>query len=132
MYAHLLAIAAREWDEDPEGPEFVQCVRRCRAEVSSAGEALGDPLLRLATGLRYDGALIALCASVGIETSTSQFSPPIAERRRLERELASRGIDLSVPSASWRRAVDLGGVAPGAASNPEERGAARRGATSST
>jgi hypothetical protein len=122
MYAHLLAIVARERVDAPEGLQCVEFARRCRVELASADLARDEPSVGLAAELRYDRALLALCASVGIETSASRFSPTITERRRLEQELTSRDIDLSVRGASRHRAADRGGVAPGGAASSSKEG----------
>ena len=98
MYTQLLADAEREWVDVSLGPEFVAYARSCRADLARSGLPRDDPSEVLAAEIRYDGALVWLCASLGITTSTHRFSPPNPERRRLERALAARGIDLTYPS----------------------------------
>jgi hypothetical protein len=51
--------------------------------------------LALAAEVSYDRALIKLCTANGIAADVVGFSHPGAERARLERELATAGIDLA-------------------------------------
>ena len=113
MYSQLLAVAAREWVDTALGLELVEHARRCRSELAASEATRDDPSEVLAAAIRYDGSLLRLSASVGIETSSHRFSPPIAERRRLELELTSRGIDLTVPSPPLRRVATAKGVVAG-------------------
>lgn len=111
MHTQLLAVAARDRVDIVPGPELVEYARHCRADLTASGPERDDPSEVLGPAIRYDGALLRLGASVGIETSTCRFTPPIVERRRLERELTARGIDLTVPGEPHQRAAATEGVA---------------------
>lgn len=129
MYTQLLAVAGTEEAEVPRR-ELVEHAVRCRAALASSGPT-HEPSEGLALELRYDRALVALSGSVGIETSAHRFSPRTTERRRLEGELASRGIDLTAPGTPSARAPDPDGLAVGTAQGsardePAHRAAATR------
>lgn len=118
MYTQLLALAARESVDVAPGSELVDGARRCRADLIRSGTSRNEISEVLAAELRYDRALLALCASVGIETSVQRFSSPIAERRRLERELVSRGIDLTVLGEPQSQRAPRGSAAGGRPASP--------------
>ena len=70
----------------------------CRADLAALEPRDDSPSTHdcLAAEVRYDRALLRLCASLGIGTSVERFSPPRDERHRLEHALAVRDIDLSL------------------------------------
>ena len=118
MYTQLLALAAGDSVDPALGLELIDGARRCRADLVRSGTSNGEISVVLAAELRYDRALLALSASVGVETSIQRFSSPIAERRRLELELGSLGIDLTVPSAPQRPRASRGGATRGTGASP--------------
>jgi hypothetical protein len=99
MYAHLLTSVFDDWIDALTGEALIDYALICRAETLAplSQEARGSSPAYIALGaeVAYDRALIKLCAANGIEVSTEGFSHPAAERNRLERELASCGIDLA-------------------------------------
>ena len=99
MYSQLL-IASSVHTPGHSAPEeqldhLLACRRRLeqRSSQRADGEAAGE----LADNIAYDLALLRVCASRGIECDVLQFDRPLAERRRLEGELARLGIDLDAP-----------------------------------
>jgi hypothetical protein len=65
---------------------YVQLLSADRSHRSAEGS--------LANDVQYDCALIRLCAATGIETTAACFEQPRVERARLERALATTGMDL--------------------------------------
>lgn len=99
MYVTLLTTSLEEWDQTSERHEIVAHAISCRREMLLASPRRGDPTYQaLAAQISYDRSLIKVCEVFGIATSARNFSDPTAERGRLERELASQGLDLAEQS----------------------------------
>jgi hypothetical protein len=99
MYTHLLSSAFDDWVDAVTGDTLVDYALVCRAEtlapLSEDGRGSASAYIALGAEVAYDRALIKLCTANGIEVSAEGFSHPAAERNRLERELASCGINLA-------------------------------------
>jgi hypothetical protein len=99
MYTHLLSSVFDDWVDALSGETLIDYALICRAETLGplSQDARGSTSAYIALGaeVAYDRALIKLCVANGIEVSAEGFSHPAAERNRLERELASCGIDLA-------------------------------------
>ena len=68
-----------------------------RARLRAADGRLTAPVAEaLARELSYDEALIRLCETLEVPTTPARFAHPVGERARLERELAARGVAVSV------------------------------------
>jgi hypothetical protein len=93
MYTHLLSSVFEDWVDELTGMPLVDYALVCRVEML-APRAAGAASIALAAEIAYDRALIKLCASQQIPVDVMGFSQPRAERDRLERELATAGIDL--------------------------------------
>lgn len=99
MYTHLLSSVFDDWVDALSGETLIDYALVCRAETLAplSHDAQGSTSAYIALGaeVAYDRALIKLCEANGIEVSADGFSHPAAERNRLERELATCGIDLA-------------------------------------
>lgn len=101
MYTHLLSSVLDDWVDAFTGEALIDYTLVCRAETLASlsqrpkGERCSPAYIALGAEVAYDRALIKLCAANGIDVSADGFSHPAAERNRLERELASCGIDLA-------------------------------------
>jgi len=105
MYVDILATALDGWDGELSGDALIDYALQCRAEMLEAGPNHGDTAYSLlAAQVAYDRVLIRLCETNNVTVFATNFSSPKKERARLERELASSGIDLSV-LASRRRTL---------------------------
>jgi hypothetical protein len=86
----LRASPSEQWRSPEELlTRALECRRRLRASPASTASA--DDL---ALQLDYDLALLRLCQARGIDCDPDGFGRPLAERRRLEDELARSGVDL--------------------------------------
>lgn len=75
--------------------ELVSLVRERRDQMLAPTGPSGPSAERsLAYDVKYDCALIRLCAAVGIHASPASFGQPRGERLRLERALADAGVHL--------------------------------------
>jgi hypothetical protein len=96
MYVQLLSAVLTSEDADSHEPGMLLSVARAsRRQMLTSSDrphrsAEGD----LAYDAQYDCALIRLCAAAGIETTPACFGQPRVERARLERALATTGMDL--------------------------------------
>jgi hypothetical protein len=101
IYVELLAAALsqRERSEDPPsiGEASLQLVRkRRRINWDDRPASGGDRVtLALVDEVAYDMALVQCARCLGIDCDPGRFERPLEERRRLEGELASRGIPLA-------------------------------------
>jgi len=92
MYTDLLTQALDKGEHEGRSDDLllVDLVdSRLRLQSTSATAPLAEALAR---ELAYDGALIRLCASLGVRATPAWFESPERERARLEQELARRGI----------------------------------------
>jgi hypothetical protein len=96
MYVQLLSAVLTSDDADSHGPP--RAASRARASrlqmLTSADRSHRSAEGSLANDVQYDCALIRLCAATGIETTAACFEQPRVERARLERALATTGMDL--------------------------------------
>jgi hypothetical protein len=96
MYVQLLSAVLTSEEADAHEPGVLLSVARAsRLQMLTSSDRLhrsaeGD----LAYDVQYDCALIRLCAATGIETTPACFEQPRVERARLERALATTGMDL--------------------------------------
>src|SRR5580692_5202110 len=96
MYVQLLSAVLTSEEADSHGPGILLSrARASRHQMLTSSDlphrsAEGD----LAYDVQYDCALIRLCAAAGIETTPACFAQPRVERARLERALATTGMDL--------------------------------------
>jgi hypothetical protein len=95
MYVDILSSALDSWVDGLTGTALVDYALCCRAEM------LGIPARRggtsysiLAEEIAYDRALIKLCETNDVAVEATSFAFPRRERARLERDLATAGIDL--------------------------------------
>jgi hypothetical protein len=99
MYTHLLSSVFDEWVDALTGEALIDYALICRAEtlgqLSQDARGRTSAYIALGAEVAYDRALIKLCVASGIEVSAEGFSHPAAERNRLERKLASCGINLA-------------------------------------
>jgi len=102
MYSELLAASsakerAGRTTATSKGELLAQVLAR-RVDVDDASPTDGaspDVAGRLTRQLDYDIALIRLCHALGIDADPAGFDHPEPERRRLEQELRSAGVDLA-------------------------------------
>jgi hypothetical protein len=96
MYAQLLSALLTSEGADSYGPgELLSLARTSRHQVRTSSDRTDRSAEQgLADDVRYDCALIRLCAASGIETAPASFGQPRVERARLERALATTGMDL--------------------------------------
>jgi hypothetical protein len=95
MYVDFLAQALEGWSDERPREELIEYVVACRADMLFLRHS--DQVCAfaaLASEIAYDRALMTLCAAEGIEVVATRFAHPSSERRRLEQELAARGIEL--------------------------------------
>ncbi len=103
MYVHLLSSALDDWADELSGPQLVDQVRLRRAEMlTPGGHDVASAGIDLAAEVAYDCALIKLSAATGIEVTAERFTQPRAERARLERALATAGVDITSLARSAR------------------------------
>jgi hypothetical protein len=97
MYAELLAASLdqRPAEGGQEVGDLLAEVIACRQRLGTSSSAVASPEGDLASNIDYDLALIRLAAARGIDTDPCGFDRPGEERRRLEQELARRGVDLN-------------------------------------
>jgi hypothetical protein len=96
MYVQLLTDALDEWVLASDRHDVVAHVVACRTQMLLTSPRSGEPAYRaLAAQVSYDRSLIKLCEIFDIATSVDNFTNPIAERRRLEQELALAGLDFA-------------------------------------
>ena len=96
MYVDILSSALDTWVDDLTGTALVDYTLVCRAEMLGVGPHRGDTAYSsLAAEISYDLALIKLCESNYVAVKATGFAFPGQERARLERELATAGIDLA-------------------------------------
>lgn len=97
MYTDLLTRALDRGEEVERTDDLLLADlvdTRARLLATGAAAPVAEALAR---ELAYDGALIRLCASLGVRAAPAWFECPLRERARLERELAHRGIRLPTP-----------------------------------
>ena len=97
MYVDLLTRALGKGEEGHRSDDLlladlVHSRARLRATEGDTRTPVAEALAR---ELSYDGALIRLCAAHHVPTGPACFANPVRERARLERELTTRGVDLS-------------------------------------
>jgi hypothetical protein len=96
MYVDILSSALDTWVDGLTGPALIDYALVCRAEMLAAGPHHGDTAYStLSAEIAYDRALIKLCESNGVAVVATSFAFPRQERTRLERDLATAGIDLA-------------------------------------
>ncbi len=93
MYVSLLEGALDDWVDTNEPAATFEHARVCRSRMALA-LTHGSSYSALAAQLSYDRSLIKLCETLHVESSARRFAHPLAERHRLERELARLGLDL--------------------------------------
>jgi hypothetical protein len=94
MYVELLSSVLQNIDE-PAPYVLLEDAIRCRVCLGNDGvDAPKTVRNTLAFEVAYDRSLLLLCASKGFQVTPARFDHPEAERDRLERLLASVGIDL--------------------------------------
>ena len=104
MYLHLLTSVLDDWVDEFSGPALVDYAVMCRSEMLRCQVRRGDAAhLGLAAEIAYDRALLKLCAEHCVETDVMAFAHPLQARTRLERELATWGIDVVGLSQSPHR-----------------------------
>jgi len=96
MYVQLLSAVLTSEEVDSHEPEkLLPRARASRHQVLTSSDRPHRSAERdLAYDVQYDCALIRLCAAAGIETTPASFGQPRVERARLERALATTGMDL--------------------------------------
>ena len=95
-YSHLVLSVFDDWVDELTGSALVDYAIVCRTVMLASGPYRVEfASLLLAAEVTYDRALVKLCTTNGIEADALAFSNPSAERARLERELATVGIDLA-------------------------------------
>lgn len=96
MYTHLLSSVHGDMVENLAGEALVGYTLVCRTATLDRGRHPGwSAYSVLAADVAYDRALIRLCRANGVDALESSFSHPSKERERLERLLATTGIDLA-------------------------------------
>jgi hypothetical protein len=96
MYVQLLTDALDEWVVASDRYDVVAHAVTCRTQMLLTSPRNGEPAYRaLAAQISYDRSLIKLCEIFDIATTADNFSHPVAERYRLERELSRAGLDLA-------------------------------------
>ena len=105
MYVDILSSALDTWVDELTGTALVDYALVCRAEMLGVSPHRGDTAYSsLAAEIGYDRALIKLCESNDVAVMATSFAFPGQERARLERELASAGIDLAAADRPRREA----------------------------
>ena len=96
MYVQLLAAVLTSDGTHSYAPgELLARARTSRHQMlTSTSSAHLCAEQNLAYDVDYDCALIRLCTAAGIETTPASFGQPRTERARLERALATMGVDL--------------------------------------
>jgi hypothetical protein len=97
MYSELLSDLCHSSDTGDVAPsteELVADLQQCRLRLHRRA-ALHKHVVAedLARELDHDRILLSLCAALDVEHDPARFVNPIAERRRLEELLRSRGIE---------------------------------------
>jgi hypothetical protein len=96
MYVDILTSALDGWGDELNGDALIDYALECRAEMLKVGPKHGDTAYSsLAAEIAYDRALVRLCETKNVTVFATNFSSPRRERSRLERQLASSGIDLT-------------------------------------
>jgi hypothetical protein len=96
MYVDILSSALDGWGDELTGVALVDHALSCRSEMLGVVPHLADTAYSsLAAEISYDRALFKLCEAKGVPVDTTGFAFPHQERARLERKLASAGIDLA-------------------------------------
>jgi hypothetical protein len=105
MYVDILSSALDTWVEELTGTALVDYALMCRTEMLAVNSPNGDTAYSsLAAEITYDRALIKLCESNDVAVMAASFAFPRQERARLERELATAGIDLAALARRRREA----------------------------
>ena len=96
MYVQLLsAVLTSERADSHERGNLLSLARASRQQMLTSSNRPHRSAERdLAYDVQYDCALIRLSAAAGIETTPAFFEQPGVERARLERALATTGMDL--------------------------------------
>ncbi|MGH3732603.1 MAG: hypothetical protein ACRDVC_04395 [Acidimicrobiales bacterium] len=103
MYKELLTRALDDWVDDTGHDDLLEHALTCRAKMLNHTARQGTNAYdALATELSYDRALIKLARAHALYANAADFSDPQRERLRLERSLASLGLDI-VALAHQRR-----------------------------
>jgi hypothetical protein len=101
MYVDILSSAIDTWVEQLSGDALIEYALTCRAQMLRSGASRGiSATARLAAEIAYDRALIRLCETHGVEVAITNFAFPVSERARIERLLASSGVDFRKPRTS--------------------------------
>ena len=96
MYVEILSSAMDTWVEQLTGDALVEYALTCRGLLLSPRDRRGmSAMSRLAAEIAYDRALIRLCETHGVDVAITNFAFPVSERTRIERLLASSGVDLA-------------------------------------
>lgn len=104
MYVELLSSVLQNIDE-PDPYVLLEEAIGCRVRLGDDGaDALKNVRNTLALEVAYDRSLLLLCASKGLWVTPARFDHPEAERGRLERALASVGVDLPALTRSRKQA----------------------------
>jgi hypothetical protein len=95
MYVDILSSALEGWGDELDGTALVDHALWCRAKMLGPVPNHSDSAYSsLAAEIAYDRALIKLCEAKAIPVKAASFAFPYQERARLERKLATAGIDL--------------------------------------
>lgn len=103
MYVELLESALDEWVDGADPVDLVDHALMCRTKMLTASRRNDNAYGALAAEVSYDRSLIKLAHAHDIDAKAENFVNPSEERRRLERELASAGVDLTALARHQRR-----------------------------
>ena len=133
MYSEILVEASKRDRRDGRQTarpgellaRLIECRQRLGPRVAASGHG---SVLDLAANVDYDLALVELCRERGIPAEPAAFEHPLAERHRLERELAAMGVEVrDFDSPSLEGAEDLAVGAHEGRFSPAARASARGG-----
>jgi hypothetical protein len=95
MYVDLLTRALGKGEEGQRSDDLLLAdlvQSRARLRATDGTTPVAEALAR---ELSYDGALIRLCESRGVQAAPARFGNPVRERARLEQELSDLGLALA-------------------------------------
>ncbi|HEY5110971.1 MAG TPA: hypothetical protein VII67_01430 [Acidimicrobiales bacterium] len=95
MYIRLLSDSLEHWTDELTKEALIEHALTCHDEMLETFSGRGDTIYRLlGAEVAYDRALIKLCEAFNIECDVVNFAFPNQERLRVERALATNGVDL--------------------------------------
>jgi hypothetical protein len=103
MYVDILSSALDSWVNELTDTALVDYALGCRAEMLGS-RGSDTSYSSLADEIAYDRVLIKLCETKDVAVEATGFAFPRRERARLERELATAGIDLAALARRRREA----------------------------